>query len=419
MPLMISLVAFWFWFVFGSKPLLIFLFFRWNPALGTLVNGILSATFAFSMVVIASCSPHRKSAPSPISAAELFVGLFLAWTGVTLFWTHSNSLWSASGYWGVLMLDVLAVRMMMRLSDSEETAERSIMGLVIGSSLYAVATLALAGHVGYDGQQLGDMQFLHPNTVGYQMSFAGLCALYLIVKHRMRGWVWFFWLSLGLLLVFVLFMSLSKTSIGAFAVACVVFLAFARMGLSKKMITVLAIGGLMALSYDMLANYLSRYLERNLGQTAETLSGRTEIWSHIWSHIEKSPLAGYGYLSLRGLVGALQAHNEWLQLWFSFGIVGVVIAVMLYISYLSLVWRAVWTVPSGTQAPLGLALLVSALIRGVTEASMTGLVFPLPLMMLMIIWLCPPETKVAEEVDASMIQQPIGPTQRRKYQLIQ
>lgn len=416
---MIPLVAFWFWFVFGVKPFLIFLFFRWYPALGTLVNGIFSATFALFMVVIASCSPHRKSAPSPISAAELFVGLFLAWSGVTLFWTQSNSLWSASGYWGVLMLDVLAVRMMMRLGDSEKIAERSIMGLVIGSSLYSVTTLALAGRVGYYGQQLGDALFLHPNVIGYQTSLAGLCALYLIVKYKMMRWVWFFWLSLGLLLVFVLFMSLSKTSIGSFAVACVAFLIFARIGLSKKVIAVLAIGGLIALSYEVLANYLSRYLEKDSGRTADTLSGRTEIWSNTWSHIEQSPLTGYGYLSLRDVVGALQAHNEWLQLWFSFGIVGVVIVLILYISYFFLVWRAIWTVPSGIQAALGLALLVSALIRGVTEGSMTGLVFPLPLMMLMISWLSPAETRVAAEVDASVVHQPIGPTQRRKYQLIQ
>ena len=60
----------------------------------------------------------------------------------------------------------------------------------------------------------------------------------------------------------------------------------------------------------------------------ETLTGRTFIWAVAWEEALKSPWLGHGFYSFRfviPVVGAFepwQAHNELLQQFFCYGIVG-------------------------------------------------------------------------------------------------
>jgi O-antigen ligase len=81
------------------------------------------------------------------------------------------------------------------------------------------------------------------------------------------------------------------------------------------------------------------------------------------------------------------AHNEWLHQWFSYGLVGLLLCALIYVSFLWLLLRTRQDQTAGFERSLGFGLLAFSLIRGLFEAEMTGLIFPLPLFLLITLWL--------------------------------
>ena len=93
----------------------------------------------------------------------------------------------------------------------------------------------------------------------------------------------------------------------------------------------------------------------------------------------------YSYLSIVpsfGVFEAWQAHNEWLQQFFSYGVVGVCLAIAVYVSFFRHLRRSAPT----PERALAYALLVFALVHGLTEASYVDLELPIRLTLLLVIW---------------------------------
>ena len=88
---------------------------------------------------------------------------------------------------------------------------------------------------------------------------------------------------------------------------------------------------------------------------------------------------GHGIYSFKALIPAfgsfeaVHAHNEWLQQFFEYGVVGVVLAAGVYWSFYRLASRAR---PSELRT-LSLGLLIFTLVRGLTDTVSFGLSFPL------------------------------------------
>jgi O-antigen ligase len=105
-----------------------------------------------------------------------------------------------------------------------------------------------------------------------------------------------------------------------------------------------------------------------------TFTGRTEIWRFVVSAIEQAPVLGYGFASTRELIPAgyagpygwttTSAHNLWLQVWVTTGIVGLAMILVVVIGSL----RRLVVSP----APLRDGLLVYVLFVGFLEPGPMG-----------------------------------------------
>ena len=143
----------------------------------------------------------------------------------------------------------------------------------------------------------------------------------------------------------------------------------------------------MLVSYGLLSTYITEYVE-DTPQDAATLTGRTILWMKSLDMISERPISGYGFLSFRNYgpqdwdVRTTHGHNEWITQAFQLGAVGLIFAAGIYWSY----FRIFLTITDRSRKRLGISLLIYMLMEGMGIAEPTGLLFPLPLIILMATW---------------------------------
>jgi O-antigen ligase len=138
---------------------------------------------------------------------------------------------------------------------------------------------------------------------------------------------------------------------------------------SRKLAKALVAVGLLAwVAFPWAAPYLIPYVEEG-GYL--TLTGRVFIWADVLSFIAARPIVGSGYDSAKVLLSDIgpftpgHAHNEWLQNWMCLGLVGVILLVMLFWSFLRVAWRN----RSLQVGRIALALLLFGFIKGMSDPS--------------------------------------------------
>jgi exopolysaccharide production protein ExoQ len=141
----------------------------------------------------------------------------------------------------------------------------------------------------------------------------------------------------------------------------------------------------MLAGYDPLTDFRDALL---LGRAEEsdTLSGRAFIWPAVLYYIGKRPWLGYGYESFwnPGQIdvishdlgwGLREAHNGYLDVLLSLGIVGLAIAVMtLLAATVAAAYASIRQRDPAYALPLG--LLVFGLLSSVMESGMVNVMFP-------------------------------------------
>jgi exopolysaccharide production protein ExoQ len=356
------------------RECLTFLWFQSNAQLGssvTIAAGlILMVTTIFYSVGSVAHEHQTAWKAKPV----YWIFIYLALALVSLTWTGAESTTAAAAYWLGLFTDVATIVILIKHDTENELAIAVIKGFVIGAS--AVALIAWCIPVTEDFR-LGNEDFLHPNGLGHEFAIATLFAQYLAEKKPSWKWVAF---PLGVTLL----RTLSKTSIIAFIVAEVFYLA-RNTQMSKRIKIQISVAGLsiVACFAGVLRSYVETYADT--GNQAETLTGRTIIWATSGSLAIEKPWLGYGFhayhtvVPLFGTFHAWHAHNELLQQFFSYGVVGVIVAARLYWVFYRQVLRAS---DSGLRS-LALALLVFAIVRGLTDTEQFDLSYPLWLLALM------------------------------------
>jgi exopolysaccharide production protein ExoQ len=255
-----------------------------------------------------------------------------------------------------------------RTGGATRTSESLLKGYICGVALLCLVAWAAPA---MPDLRLGDDEFLTPNAIGFECAFGALLCQYFAPQGA--RWKW-----LGAGLAITLVRSLSKTSIAAFLIVEIFYLIRTRT-ISRAGKVALAFGALAvtAAFSGLLAQYYAIY--SNTGNSAETLTGRTSIWLVTLSYAWQKPWLGYGFHSYRTVIppfGAFQpwhAHNEFLEQFFAYGAVGVALVATLYLSFFRLCRRH-------RQHPLsltGIALLLLALIRGLTDTERFDITFPL------------------------------------------
>jgi O-antigen ligase len=385
----LTAMAFCFWMLSIFRFAFAFLFFREHPAIATGVGAGLSVVFAYSLVlwVLGTTDVRRKTRPP---ALINWIAAYSLWCALSLSWTHAGSLVSAMGYWLIMVLDVLIVAAMIWWGDLEAVAIASVKGIIAGGWL--ISFFVLLSKSDDPNGRLGDLEFLHPGNVGKYAGQAVLCSCFMWLRNREnKGWDRWLWVGSTLFLAWILLRSLSKTSIVALVCSAVFYIMHSRVISLKTKVTALVVATvLFCAMYTVVNTYLVTYFQESPND-ASTLTGRTVLWAESWEMIQDHPILGYGFLSFRDYgpqdweVRATQAHNEWITQCFQLGFVGLIIAIAIYASYFRHLRRSA---PSA-QRELGLSILIYMLIQGFSASEISGLMFPLPMLLLLATWAKP------------------------------
>lgn len=281
--------------------------------------------------------------------------------------------------------DILIVYFFIRIESIQNIAKSTIKGFVAGSLLLGLVSIFFSTANG----RIGDAEFLHPNFLGNQFAVAALLSLYMFFDTKLKNK--YIWLLSFILLTSLLIGTVSKTAILGFFITLIFFWIKSKISFVKKyVILIISIGGLSVL-YNKFLKIWIEYKTIADGENVQTLSGRTLIWEETWKKINERPFLGYGFMSFRDngpdLFGIrlVHAHNEVLTIWFNLGLVGLLIAIFLYIVFLTKT-LSLLKLKEYNHGLLCLLLIVYFSIRGLTEANSLLINFTLPLFYVLSVW---------------------------------
>jgi exopolysaccharide production protein ExoQ len=295
--------------------------------------------------------------------------VFVIFSGCSLLWTSSASLSSATAFWCAMTCDFLTVITLLRIGSVDETIARLMSGYVWGACAIALVGWMLPSQ---SDLRLGDEDFLGPNQIGYACAFAVFLAQYLMRRGE-KGFA-----IPALFLALTLLRSLSKTTLIAF-VAGQTLLLFRDRSLSRKTKLYISFSGVLIVTafWSLLTAYYDVYT--HAGNQSETLTGRIGIWAYILNEALQQPWIGHGFHSVWKVIPpfgpfeARHAHNELLQQFYAYGVVGVAIVLALYWS----VYRDIRKISIDSLKTLFFAMLLFVLVRGLADTEVFDLSLPL------------------------------------------
>ncbi|MBE9043912.1 O-antigen ligase family protein [Pleurocapsales cyanobacterium LEGE 10410] len=226
--------------------------------------------------------------------------------------------------------------------------------------------------------------FTHKNLFGAFMAPGGVVFFLNAVRGERYSWVYWGLLALNCAAII---MSRSATAIATFAlmlILCLIYRVFRwRYEVMVSAVLALTLIGFVALIF--VTGYIgSDSLFTSVGKDA-TLSGRTVIWQYVWDQIQLKPWLGYGlsafwngydgpsgYVQFAMRVSVIYAHNGFLDIWLSLGLIGLVVFVL---SFLSATVQSLGLLRK-TNTPEGfwpLLFLTYVLLSNLTEGTISSM----------------------------------------------
>lgn len=306
----------------------------------------------------------------------LCLGLFGAWAlagsvySITPAYTAAASL-AFLGLWVTAV--VLATSIDQRMALRWVTATLLLMA---AASLGMLAVAPKAAMVLYENStilRLGGI-FGNANALGGVSALALLLVAVAWLGMPYAGLRWMTALVLPLCGA-CLVLTQSRTAMLGLAAALVV-LTVRRWPFPLLPLLLLGAGaGAVLMVYPQAIDTLTGLVARsNRVEQVSTFTGRTEIWRYVVSAIGQAPLLGYGFASTRELIPAgyagpygwttTSAHNLWLQVWVTTGLVGLCLTLAVVLGSL----RSLVVAP----APLRDGMLVYVLFVGLLESGPMG-----------------------------------------------
>jgi O-antigen ligase len=277
--------------------------------------------------------------------------------------------------------DFTIVVLLLRIGFVEQTGSALMRGYVWGVCTIGVIAWILPAQ---SDLRLGDEDYLGPNQIGFACAFAFFFAQYLM-RRGSKGLI-----APAVFLAITMLRSLSKTTIIAFVAGQFVLLIRDRsLSTKAKLYLGSAAGLLIALFWGLFAAYFDVYT--HAGNQSETLTGRIGIWAFILNEALQQPWIGHGFHSVWKVIPPFgpfetrHAHNELLQQFYAYGVVGVGLVTMLYANVYREIRRA-QTEPrtepgteprAGAFQPIFLAMFVFILVRGLADTEVFDLSLPL------------------------------------------
>jgi exopolysaccharide production protein ExoQ len=321
-------------------------------------------------VCFALLGAEGRTHPSMLHFSSVrWVFIYLGFSGCSLLWSATASLPASMAYWCVTASDVAIVVLLLGSGSVAEVANSLMKGFVW--SACCIALIAWIMPAQYD-LRLGDEDYFNSNTIANLCAFGLFFAQYLMRCKQGKWTLATFFLAVTLL------RSLSKTAIVAFLVSEGYLLIQDRsMSRRTKMLlttalilVVLVFWGLFEAYYDFYTTY---------GNQAETLTGRTAIWTYVLDAGLQQPWIGHGFDSMWkvvptfGTFEARHAENEFLEQFYCYGVAGIVMLCGLYGS----LYRKIQRLPRESLKLVFISIMIYVIVRGFAEAEPFDLLLPL------------------------------------------
>ncbi len=297
--------------------------------------------------------------------------LFLGFSCFSLLWSSTASLPNSIAYWCAMAADFTIAAMLLRAGPLTEVSDSLMKGFIWGACTVAIIAWLMPAQ---SDLRLGDEELLGPNQIGYLCAFAFFFAQYLMRKKSGN------WGAPALLLAVTMIRTLSKTTIAAFVVS-EGFLLIRDKSMSRrnKILIAFAAAAAFAAFWGLLASYYDVYT--NAGNQSETLSGRLGIWAYFLAEAVQQPWIGHGFDSAWKVIPpfgpdqfeAAHAHNELLQQFYAYGLVGI----FMFIGIYSSIYRHIRRLAAGPVKTFFLAFLLFILVRGAADTERFDLSLPL------------------------------------------
>jgi O-antigen ligase len=355
---------------FASRLCFTYLFFQSDPQEGTMFSVALNILI-FLVALFCSFGPAHavQLSPSRVTCCR-WVAAFLGFSLCSLLWSETVSLPNALTYWCGMAADVATVLLLFRTGRVTDIASRIIQGYVMGACFIA-CVMWLSPTM--QDLRPGNNEFFSPNAIGFTCAFGIFLAQFLMFRSRARRFP-------AIFLAVSLLRTLSKTTIVAF-LASELLLLFTSTTIRRrsKVLIVAASGAVVTAFSGLIAAYYQVYT--NAGNQSETLTGRVGIWAFILDRSLERPWFGHGFNSVWKVIPpfgpdqfeAWHAHNELLQQFYAYGVVGIVLLVGLYASF----YRHARRTPQPETRTLFVSLIFFIVIRGFGDTERFDLSFPL------------------------------------------
>ncbi|AFL87508.1 lipid A core-O-antigen ligase-like enyme [Terriglobus roseus DSM 18391] len=342
------------------------------------VTASLACNYALLGLALFALPTHRAQPHLGATRLSRIVCAYLLLTGVSLLWSVTASLAAATAFWGAMVADVAIVALQLR-GNTPDVVARSLMGwFVRGASVIAVFAWLMPAQ---SDLRLGDEELLGPNQIGWLCGFGFFFAQYLLLRKQGGHWKVY-----AVLLGVTLLRCLSKTTIVAFLMAQLFILMRDREITRKTRRSLLALALLVGIAFSsLLASYYALYLNTGAGRQLESLTGRLGIWTYILSEAVHRPWLGHGFHSVwkvipmfYGVFEARHAHNEALQQFYAYGVVGVILLFAIYIS----LFQEIRKLRVHSLKIFWLGFLLFVLVRGLADTEVFDISWPMWLILL-------------------------------------
>jgi exopolysaccharide production protein ExoQ len=343
---------------FGAEPQ--------SAALCKLATGFV-VFFLVALSTLGAASQPWRDVLEPSSVR--WVLAYLLFAALSLGWSETASLPASFAYWCGTATDLASALLILRTSDSTQLARAVLRGWIAGAC--AIALLAWGMPAEYD-LRLGDENFFNANSICNVCALGVFFTQYL-QRHGERRPV-----LVTLLLCLTVVRSLSKTTIAAFCFAQL-FLVLRDRSMTRRTKLWLVAGAALSLLlfWSLFQAYYDFYT--SYGNQAETLTGRTAIWSYVADALAERPWFGHGFDSMWeavpvfGTFEARHAENELLEQLYSYGATGLVLLCGVYGG----LWRDARRYADPATKVFLTSILLFVLVRGLAEAEPFDLLLPL------------------------------------------
>jgi exopolysaccharide production protein ExoQ len=354
-------------FYFALRYSTEYLFFQSDPRAGAAFSVGLNF-FVFAVVLFHSLGPAANTLRSTVQVPAFRpAAAFLLFALFSFLWSATVSVPVAFAYWCGVAADLAMVVLLFRTGPVDLMSSSLMKGYVWGAGFIALITWLSPT---MPDLRPGNDDFFSPNAIALICAFGVFFAQFLSRSDRA-------WNLAAVLLAITLLRTLSKTTIVAFVVGEAFLLTRDRAISRRKLLAILVSSGLViAAFWRLIQAYFEVYT--TTGNEAETLTGRVGIWDYVYEQSWEKPWIGHGFHSFRNVVPAFgvfepwHAHNELLQLFYSYGMVGLLLFIVVYGSlYLQL-----HRMPRSSHKTLFLGLLLFIAIRGLGDTDRFELTLP-------------------------------------------